>query len=170
MPPYDLHFHVWKAVPYNTQSQVAVNQQLKPLYPDRWPAEVIAKMLTSETGEFHFADGCRTDPRVCRLKRDGLTALSQLPADVYTETRHGIEYRTPELRFQWVRPEHPYTRSPEFCQHRHKTPEGAYKCQRDTDKRYRRLGMQIAEARLIVIYPEGFRDWYPAEIPELAGH
>ena len=169
MPPYDLHFHVWKAIRQDQPNHVDCNEQLPPLYAERYPAAVVAKMRTSETGQHHFHDVCSTDPRVCQLKIDGLTALSPLPA-VYTETRWGVEYKPPDLRFQWVRPEHPYSLSPEFCQHRHKTPETAYKCQEDTQRRYRNLGMQIAEAKLIVIYPDRFRDWHPKETRGLTGH
>ena len=162
MPPYDLHFHVYKAVGKDQTEFAGGSQQLPPLYDNRGPAAAEAERRIRETGDFHFHDVCYTDPRVCEAKIAGLTALSQLPA-VYAQDRSGVIYKPPELRFQWVRPEHPYSRSPEFCQHRHKTPLTAYKCQEDTERRYRRLGMEIAPARLIVIYPDGFRDWYPKE-------
>ena len=162
MPPYELHFHVYKSVPKDAPGHIGGSEQLPPIYDARAPASARAEALSQTRKEYYFHDVCYTDPRVCEAKIYGLTARSQLPA-VYTETRWGVEYKPPELRFQWVKPEHPYSLSPEFCQHRHKTPETAYKCQEDTERRYRNLGMQIAEARLIVIYPDHFRDWYPKE-------
>ena len=164
MPPYTPHCHVYKSVAKDRADHQGGPEQLLPMYENRMEADAQAERLTrAAQGEsYFFHDVCYTDPRVCLQKIAGLTALSQLPA-VYTEDRKGIIYKPPELRFQWVRPEHPYSRSPEFCQHRHKTPLTAYKCQEDTERRYRRLGMEIAPARLIVIYPDGFRDWYPKE-------
>lgn len=163
MPPYELHYHVWKAVSTDAPNHGPVNEQLKPLYTSRTTAAAIAMRLNQSrpSGPFHFSEVCYTDPRICLLKIDGLDDLPQLPA-VYHETRHGVIYKPPDLRFQWVQPGHPYALPSEFCGHRHQTPELARSCREQTERRYRRLGIQIAPADLVVIYPDRFRDyWIP---------
>ena len=163
MPPYELHYHVWKAVSRDAPNHVLANEQLKPLYTSRATAAASADQLTRScpSGPFHFSEVCYTDPRICLLKIDGLDAPAQLPA-VYHETRQGVIYKPPDLRFQWVQPGHPYALPAEFCGHRRQRPELAIQCQAKTESRYRRLGIQIAAADLVVIYPDRFRDyWIP---------
>lgn len=163
MPPYELHCHVWKAVGKDAPNHVPTNEQLKPLYTRRAMAATVAEQLIQScpAGRFYFSEVCYTDPRICLLKIDGLDNLSLLPA-VYHETRQGIIYKPPDFRFQWVQPGHPYALPAEFCGHRRQTPDLARRCREQTERRYRRLWIQIAAADLVVIYPDRFRDyWIP---------
>ena len=161
MAPYLPHYHVWRAAYRDERCQITYHQQLKPIYESGLLAQAAAEILRRKTARhFHFAEVCHTDPRVCQLKIDRLTDLEQLPI-VYHETRQGIVYKKPDLRFQWVQPGHPCAPPAEFCGRRHKSPELAYHCQETTERRYCRLGIQIAAANIVVIYPDRFRDYRP---------
>lgn len=115
MAPYLPHYHVWRAEYRDERSHIAYHPQLKPIYESGLLAQSAAEILRRETGgHFHFAEVCHTAPRICQLKIDRLTYLSQHPI-VYHETRQGVIYKKPDRRFQWVQLGHPCALPAEFC-------------------------------------------------------
>lgn len=170
------HYHLHIANRAGAPDHVPGNEQLPASYLERRDAEAACTVIDKAARKnpdnpyhWHFIDTCYTNRRLCALKVNGLTSLKNVPIVASYHRPQTIIDRAPaDLRFYWIpgAAATPYALPADFCPYRHKTPEKAAQCRRKSQRQINGSDNCAANhARLIVEFPDGYRDFFPIMAP-----